>query len=181
MTLLINNRILSFCAIFEAFKASLSSWMHSLDFRFQWLVSRSYRDYGFQEVVSWFQSPGLRKLQAYIFFLDFEIEVSLYEEKHPGKKDIRSWSSFRQETENIQLKVKNDWKNKTFNLAFLISSHAMDLSIRSIKHQQQKRISSLSLSALVILKHYNIFMTNWFQLLGNICNEYAKITVTFFG
>lgn len=50
MTFLVNNRILSFYAIFEAFKASLSSWMHSVDFRFQWLVSRSYRDYGFQEV-----------------------------------------------------------------------------------------------------------------------------------
>ena len=49
----------------------------------------------------------------------------------------------------------------------------MDLSIRSIKHQQQKRISSLSLSALVILKNYNIFMINWFQLLGKTCNEYA--------
>lgn len=168
--LLVNNRMLSFCATFEPFKGSLSFWMHSVDFRFQWLVSRSYRDYGFHEVVSWFQSPGLRKLQPYIS--GFRNRGQLVWGETPGE-DIRSWSSFRQETENIQLKVKSDWKNKTFNWAFLISSHTMDLRIRSIKHQQQKRISSLSLSALVILKHYNIFMMNWFQLLGKTCNEYA--------
>lgn len=58
---------------FEAFKNRLSFWMHSVDFRFQLLVSRfpkwisdscSYREYGFQEMVSVFQTTGI-----YIFFL----------------------------------------------------------------------------------------------------------------